>query len=41
VLAGERLRATFSYAGACETVAGAEIEPLPGRDGRLRPNPAD
>jgi 8-oxo-dGTP diphosphatase len=28
VLAGERLRATFSYAGDCETVASAEIESL-------------
>jgi 8-oxo-dGTP diphosphatase len=29
VLAGERLRATFSYAGDCETVATASIEPWP------------
>jgi 8-oxo-dGTP diphosphatase len=29
VLAGERLRATFSYAEDCETVAGAAIAPLP------------
>jgi 8-oxo-dGTP diphosphatase len=29
VLAGERLRATFTYAEDCETVAAADIEPLP------------
>jgi 8-oxo-dGTP diphosphatase len=29
VLAGERLRATFSYADDCETVATASIEPWP------------
>jgi 8-oxo-dGTP diphosphatase len=29
VLAGERLRATFSYAGDCETVATASLEPWP------------
>ena len=29
VLAGERLRATFSYAGDCETVETASIEPWP------------
>jgi 8-oxo-dGTP diphosphatase len=29
VLAGERLRATFSYAADCETVAVAAIAPLP------------
>ncbi|HTU76514.1 MAG TPA: 8-oxo-dGTP diphosphatase [Trebonia sp.] len=29
VLAGERLRATFSYADDCETVATARIEPCP------------
>jgi 8-oxo-dGTP diphosphatase len=28
VLAGERLRAVFAYAGDCETVATARIEPL-------------
>ena len=29
VLGGERLRATFSYAADCETVADAAIAPLP------------
>jgi 8-oxo-dGTP diphosphatase len=29
VLAGERLRATFSYADDCETVATARVEPVP------------
>jgi 8-oxo-dGTP diphosphatase len=29
VLAGERLRATFSYEADCETVASARIEPMP------------
>jgi 8-oxo-dGTP diphosphatase len=29
VLAGERLRATFSYEADCETVASARIEPVP------------
>ena len=29
VLAGERLRATFTYADDCETVAAADIESLP------------
>jgi 8-oxo-dGTP diphosphatase len=29
VLAGERLRATFTYAGDCETVATADIESFP------------
>jgi 8-oxo-dGTP diphosphatase len=27
VLTGDRLRATFAYAGDCETVASADIEP--------------
>ena len=31
VLAGERLRAVFTYADDCETVKAADIEPLPGR----------
>lgn len=29
VLAGERLRATFSYEADCETVASARVEPVP------------
>ncbi len=29
VLAGERLRATFTYEADCETVASARIEPIP------------
>jgi 8-oxo-dGTP diphosphatase len=33
VLAGERLRAVFTYADDCETVQGADIKPLAGRAG--------
>lgn len=36
ILDGERLRATFTYAGDCQTVAAARIEPWSARPGGTR-----